>query len=109
MNWGYSINKDNQIDFDRLNRNIYDFVCKEEPSFKKCIGCGSCAATCSSGSFTQISLRKINLLIARGETKNIEKEIAQCMLCGKCTLVCPRGVNTRNVVLNIRKAILANS
>jgi heterodisulfide reductase subunit C len=25
------------------------------------------------------------------------------MLCGKCTLACPRNVNTRNVILQIRK------
>ena len=27
------------------------------------------------------------------------------MLCGKCQLVCPRGVNTRNVILLIKKGI----
>jgi heterodisulfide reductase subunit C len=25
------------------------------------------------------------------------------MLCGKCTLVCPRNINTRNIVLLVRK------
>jgi heterodisulfide reductase subunit C len=105
MNWGYSINNDNQIDFDRNSRVIYDFICQQEPSFKRCISCGSCTATCSAGNFTSLSLRKLNLLISRGETKNIAKEIAQCMLCGKCILVCPRGINTRNVIMNMQKAL----
>jgi len=28
------------------------------------------------------------------------------MLCGKCLLVCPRGVNLRNVVMLIKKALV---
>jgi heterodisulfide reductase subunit C len=35
----------------------------------------------------------------------IESEIKKCMLCGKCYLACPRGVNTRNVIIQINKAI----
>jgi heterodisulfide reductase subunit C len=27
------------------------------------------------------------------------------MFCGKCQLVCPRGVNLRNVILTINRAI----
>jgi heterodisulfide reductase subunit C len=29
------------------------------------------------------------------------------MLCGKCQLACPRGVNTRNVILTIQRALEA--
>ena len=28
-----------------------------------------------------------------------------CMLCGKCTLVCPRGVNTRAMIMEMRKEL----
>jgi heterodisulfide reductase subunit C len=105
-NWGYSINKDNQIDFDKNSREYYYAVLKSEPSFAACIACGSCAGTCSAANFTDFSLRKINILISRGETKGLQSELQKCMLCGKCTLVCPRGVNTRNVILSLRTAIL---
>lgn len=105
-NWGYSIHRDNQIDFDKNSRKHYYAVLKSEPSFAACIACGSCAGTCSAGNFTDFSLRKINILISRGEVKDLLLELEKCMLCGKCTLVCPRGVNTRNVILSARRELL---
>ena len=106
--WGYSILKGRQIDFENNDFSISRFVEQHEPSFKWCIGCGSCTATCSAAKFTSFNPRKVNLLIQRGEMKGIEDEIAKCMLCGKCQLVCPRGINTRNVVQNIKRAISNN-
>ena len=103
--WGYSILKGRQIDFENNDFSIARFVEQHEPSFRWCIGCGSCTATCSAAKFTSFNPRKVNLLIQRGEIKGIADEIAKCMLCGKCQLVCPRGINTRNVVQNIKRAI----
>ena len=103
--WGYSILKGRQIDFENNDFSISRFVELHEPSFSWCIGCGSCTATCSAAKFTDFNPRKVNLLIQRGEIKGIEDEIAKCVLCGKCQLVCPRGINTRNVVQNIKRAI----
>ena len=105
MNWGFTIQKDNQIDFDSNNRSVYEDILKAEPSFVTCISCGSCAGTCSAGNFTDFSLRKIHVLVSRGEIKNLKAELDKCMLCGKCTLVCPRGVNTRNVLLNLKRLL----
>jgi heterodisulfide reductase subunit C len=104
-NWGYTVNKDNQVDFDQNDRTILSNILAVEPSFGLCIACGSCAGTCSAANFTNFSLRLVNVLISRGETNNLQKEIAKCMFCGKCTLVCPRGVNTRNVIMAIKKEI----
>ena len=106
--WGYSILKGRQIDFEQNNFSISRFVELHEPSFKWCIGCGSCTATCSAAKFTTFNPRKIKLLIQRGETVGLKEEIAKCMLCGKCQLVCPRGINTRNVILNIKRALNAS-
>ena len=103
--FGYTINKDRQIDFDKADKRIFEYVRKHEPSVDTCIACGTCSATCSAGNFTELSLRKILLLIRRGETGEIKTEISKCMLCGKCFLACPRGVNTRNVILKINQAI----
>jgi heterodisulfide reductase subunit C len=99
-NWGFAIQKDNQIDYDLNNRSVFEQVYQSEPSLMLCIACGSCAGTCTASDFTGFSLRKINILASRGEMKNLKNEVSKCMLCGKCTLVCPRGVNTRNVLLN---------
>lgn len=103
--FGYSINKDRQIDYDKTDKRISEYVSIHEPSFNICIACGTCTASCSAGNFTEISLRKIIHLTKRGETKDLKSEISKCMLCGKCYLACPRGVNTRNVILKISQAI----
>ena len=105
QDFGFTISKDRQIDFDKADRRIANYVKIHEPSFNICMACGTCTATCSAGNFTEINLRKIMLLIKRGEINAIREEIAQCMLCGKCSLACPRGVNTRNVILKINQAL----
>lgn len=102
--FGFAISKGRQIDWDLNDRSIADYVREMEPSFRLCIACGGCAATCTTGNFTRFSLREINVLIHRGENSKPGNEIRKCMLCGKCTLVCPRGVNTRNVVIAAREA-----
>jgi heterodisulfide reductase subunit C len=105
INWGFTIQQDRQIDFDKNDLNVSMEVEKHEPSIKLCISCGTCAATCSAGAFTDFSLRRIILLVRRGEIEGLESEVSRCMLCGKCQLACPRSVNTRNVILQISKAL----
>jgi heterodisulfide reductase subunit C len=102
--FGFTISKGRQIDYEVNDRRIVDFVIEKEPSFKLCIACGGCSATCTAGNFTTFSLREINILINRGENEMPRDNIKKCMLCGKCSLVCPRGVNTRNVVFLVKQA-----
>ena len=104
-NFGYSLNKDRQIDLDKSDQRIASFVKQHEPSFNICISCGTCTATCSAGNFTDFNLRKLILLVKRGEINGLKTEISKCMFCGKCLLACPRGVNTRNVILKINQAL----
>lgn len=104
-NWGYYINVDNQIDFDSSSKELLHKLIALEPTIGLCFACGSCAGTCSAGNYTQFSLRKIIIHVSRGETQALSHEISKCMLCGKCTLICPRGVNTRNIVLSIKKVL----
>ncbi|MDP4222079.1 MAG: 4Fe-4S dicluster domain-containing protein [Bacteroidota bacterium] len=96
--FGFSISKVRYIDWEANDRSLADYIREKEPSFKLCIACGGCTATCTAGNYTQFSLREINILIHRGENEKPWNELKKCMLCGKCSLVCPRGVNTRNVV-----------
>jgi heterodisulfide reductase subunit C len=105
VNFGFSVTPDRQIDFDSNNHTICKIVAAAEPTLNLCISCGSCAATCTAGQFTEFSLRKIILLLRRGETKGLGKEISKCMLCGKCQLVCPRNVSTRNLIIQISKSL----
>ena len=103
IDFGYTINKDKSLDYDTVNHSLAKFLSEQEPSFDTCISCGSCAGTCSANNFTPFSLRKLNLLALRGDIQAVAGEIEKCMLCGKCTLVCPRNVNTRNIVLQVRR------
>jgi heterodisulfide reductase subunit C len=103
--FGYTITRDRQIDIDANNHDICKIVAAAEPTLNLCISCGTCSATCSAALFTEFSLRHVILLLRRGETVGIEKEIAKCMLCGKCQLVCPRNVSTRNLIIQIGKAV----
>jgi heterodisulfide reductase subunit C len=103
--FGYGIMADDSIDFDHNDNRFAGFLRANEPSVSLCIGCGSCTGTCSTGHFTDFNIRKLHTLIMRGETRLLKQEIGKCMFCGKCQLICPRGVNLRNVILTLNRAI----
>ncbi len=103
--FGYKVLKDETIDYDRQDMRIRDYLLIQEPSVNLCIGCGSCTGTCTTGHFTEFNIRKVHTLIRRGEIRELKKEIRKCMFCGKCQLICPRGVNLRNVIISVNKAI----
>jgi heterodisulfide reductase subunit C len=102
--FGYTISARRQIDYDSNNREIAEYIFEKEPSFRRCIECGGCSATCTAANFTDFSLRELFIGIKRGENNQIHANLKKCMLCGKCTLVCPRGVNTRNIIVLAKKA-----
>lgn len=97
--FGFTISAGRQIDYESNNRDLADYIFEKEPSFRLCIECGGCSATCTAANFTGFSLRELNILIKRGENDQVQRNLKKCMLCGKCTMVCPRGVNTRNIVV----------
>lgn len=92
-----------QIDYNQFDNRLLSYVLKYEPSFLTCMSCGGCTATCSAGKLTDFNIRRIGLMLRRGQTSQLAAEIGKCMFCGKCTMVCPRDVNIRNVVLLIKK------
>jgi heterodisulfide reductase subunit C len=102
--FGFTISKARIIDYDANDRSIAEYIADREPSFRVCIECGCCSATCTTGNFTRFSLRELQIFLKRGENDLARDNIRKCMLCGKCILVCPRGVNTRNVVTLAREA-----
>jgi heterodisulfide reductase subunit C len=106
--FGFDISRGRQIDYNANDRTIAEYIFCREPSFRLCIECGSCSATCTTGNFTRFSLRELQILLKRGENEQAGENIKKCMLCGKCTLICPRGVNTRNVVMLAREAFQKN-
>jgi heterodisulfide reductase subunit C len=103
--FGYTIQTDRQIDYDHQDMRVINYLNTLEPSFRICIGCGSCTATCTAGHFVDFNIRRFHTILLRGETRLLKHEIEKCMFCGKCQLVCPRGVNMRNLILAIHSAI----
>ena len=103
--WGFTINGAWVIDYDKNARNLAEHVDAEVASSRLCIGCGGCTATCTAGSFTEFNIRKLQMLMKRGENSEVYEQLNKCMLCGKCLLVCPRGVDTRRMILSMLKYI----
>ncbi len=104
--FGFHIIPPRTIDFDQFDGRLLNEVLEKEPSFRVCLSCGGCTATCNAGTLIDFNVRKLNLLLRRGETVSLAKEIDKCMLCGKCMLVCPRGINIRNVIMLLKKEIV---
>lgn len=103
IDFGYSLTPSSAIDLDKVDRTHFEILIRREPDVLKCMACGSCAASCTAGTFTTMNLRKGILLLSRGQEKAALEQFRSCMLCGKCQLVCPRGINTRNLILSIIK------
>lgn len=105
MDFGFSTMEPRTIDCTQFDDRFLQSILEHEPSFQSCMSCGACTATCSAANFTDFNIRKLSLLIRRGELSNLASEIEKCMLCGKCMLVCPRGIITRHVIYLIKKEI----
>ncbi len=98
IDFGFTIQKDRQINYDSNSRRILEYVRKGEPSVDLCMSCGTCASGCTAANSTDFSLRKLILLARRGMEKELMESVFRCRFCGKCINACPRGVNTRNVI-----------
>lgn len=99
--FGYGLTPSATLDLSRVSLEKFEQLCRLEPDVRKCMACGSCAASCTAGRYTIVNLRRILLYLQRGREKEAVAQIRHCMLCGKCLLVCPRGINTRNLILAI--------
>ncbi len=103
--FAFTINTSNTLDLDALQRDKVREVMDRVPSYKLCIGCGACTATCTAGQFVNYNIRRNHLSFCHGKYDQVETQLQNCMLCGKCTLVCPRGVNLRALIINMRRVL----
>ncbi len=103
--FGYQMARPRSIQLDRNEFYRGNAILHAMPELQTCIGCGSCTATCTAGALTDFNFRRLHTMIRRGEFKAVEQEVNKCMLCGKCRMTCPRGINTRGVILLIRRAL----
>lgn len=105
ISFGYSIATTRVLNYDNADLDKLRALETIVPSFKRCMNCGACTATCSAQQFVPFNIRKIKSLYTAAQYDTIEQELAKCMLCGKCTLVCPRGINLRPAIMNMRKIL----
>ncbi len=105
INFGYTISAARGLDLDRNDLVPAREIGDQMPEFRTCISCGSCTATCTAGAMTAFNFRMVHTLVRRGEYTGAWREMNNCMLCGKCRLVCPRGINTRGVVMLIKRKL----
>lgn len=47
--WGFNISETRSINYDTNDKGMMEYVAKEVPSSKLCIGCGGCTAGCTGG------------------------------------------------------------
>ncbi|MCK9304382.1 MAG: 4Fe-4S dicluster domain-containing protein [Bacteroidales bacterium] len=99
--FGFKISKSTRIDLDSACQSLYNQIASKVPDIRTCINCGSCSASCTAATFRRTSFRGAILHINRGFDKKAVEFLKSCMLCGKCFLVCPRGIDTRNIILEI--------
>lgn len=94
--FGFEIKEGRSIDMDRVDTRLVESIAASVGSWKACINCGSCSATCPGG----VGLRSILLKLS---TLTELTTLDTCLLCGKCFLVCPRGISTRYLIIQIMK------
>lgn len=105
MNFGFSVSQARSINIDKNDMTIAYKITEIMPELESCIACGSCTATCTAGNLTSFNFRRVHTLVRRGEYQGAYEMMNKCMLCGKCRLVCPRGINTRGVVLMLKREL----
>lgn len=103
--FGFSISQPRAVNLDTNDLVPAEKILHDMPELQSCIACGSCTATCTAGNLTSFNFRKVHTLVRRGEYREAYEQMDKCMLCGKCRLVCPRGINTRGVVMLIKRKL----
>lgn len=103
--FGFSISQPRAVNLDTNDLLPAEKILHEIPELQTCIACGCCTATCTAGNLTSFNFRKVHTLVRRGEYRQAYEQLDKCMLCGKCRLVCPRGINTRAVVMKIKREL----
>lgn len=103
--FGFTISQPRAVNLDTNDLVIAERILRDMPEFQTCIACGSCTATCTAGNLTDFNFRRVHTQVKRGEYRKVYEELSKCMMCGKCRLSCPRGINTRGLIMKIKREL----
>ncbi len=73
----------------------------KNPEIFTCFQCGTCHASCPSGKYTSLNVRKIVRDSAKNDISN-QPELWMCTTCYNCQERCPRGIKVTDAVLALR-------
>ncbi len=74
-----------------------------------CFNCGTCAAICPlvSDHFPRKIIRYVQIG-AKDRILEHSRDLWQCLHCGLCTQTCPRGANPGEIILSLKRYVVAN-
>lgn len=95
------------LDLDLVDERLNDKLTQKVPSWRSCLRCGACVATCpvGMGMLGMANAAGINCRSTRLTQSGKPVTVHNCLLCGKCQLVCPRGIQTRLMAIELMKEI----
>ena len=83
--FGYTVIKQRTIDYDQFDGRLLNEVLKMEPSFKVCLSCGGCTATCSANDLVSFNVRRMNLMLAGAKRLNLNRKLKNvCSAANAC-------------------------
>lgn len=80
-----------------------------EDTAMACFNCGTCAAVCPliSDHFPRKIIRYVQIG-AKDRILAHAGELWKCLHCGLCTRTCPRGANPGEIILSLKRYVVAN-
>jgi heterodisulfide reductase subunit C2 len=70
----------------------------------KCVQCGKCTASCTSGRDSNLRTRRLVFLVKSGKDVSMGKDLWACTTCYACQERCPKGVKVTDAIIRIRNA-----
>lgn len=74
----------------------------KNPDILTCFQCGTCHASCPSGKYTSLNIRKIVRDSVKKDVSD-QPELWMCTTCFNCQERCPRGIKVTEAVLKLRR------
>ncbi|HUL38992.1 MAG TPA: 4Fe-4S dicluster domain-containing protein [Methanomassiliicoccales archaeon] len=76
----------------------------KEFDLTKCVQCGKCTASCTSGRDSNLRTRRLVFLVKSGRDVSSDKDLWACTTCYTCQERCPKGVKVTDAIIRIRNS-----